>query len=391
MISCHVETDPEFVITPPWYASPESCERELRSKVGFDGLLVAVFNTHDPRTDEILLASGIEGPSISKWVHGLPDGDVRFQKALSEAMVKETRPGAGDEGSSIGIHLSSEDNESEAGARDGLRHVLFLAAPARFGTDRAWFAAFWRRGTSPEFNEEEVGTLQRTLVQWASRFNSPHEPEMIRLLLGTDDRVVLSDPAGEQTLLDSQIDMRETMSQLRNIVAQRWPDMSPGDTHDLVVEIADRAWWCRFHSRRIDDLGEQETEGRDPWYLELRPLDANEMMPVGLIDDDRVARALAYIHDNYCESLSLQKISERVGISLFHFHRLFSQHVGVTPKQYILQKQMQVARWMLRARNTPISRIADNIGFASHGHFTSTFTRIVGMSPTEYREWVRSD
>jgi AraC-like DNA-binding protein len=184
--------------------------------------------------------------------------------------------------------------------------------------------------------------------------------------------------------------MQETMAQLRAIVEQRWPEIPARETHDVVMKIADRPWWVRFHAHC---LGVAESEGADAgaWYLELRPLEENEMVPVGLIDDLRVAKALAYIHDNYCESLSLKKISETVGISLFHFHRLFSQHVGVTPKQYILAKQMQVARWMLRARNTPVSRIADNIGFASHGHFTSTFTRIVGMSPTEYRERVRSD
>src|SRR5690606_30298086 len=102
--------------------------------------------------------------------------------------------------------------------------------------------------------------------------------------------------------------------------------------------------------------------------------------PVGVVPDLRIARALGYIHDHFAESPSLNDVANAVHISPFHFHRLFSKVVGVTPKQYVLQKQIQVARWLLRSRNMPISRIAEETGFASHGHFTSTFRRFVGAS-----------
>ena len=45
-----------------------------------------------------------------------------------------------------------------------------------------------------------------------------------------------------------------------------------------------------------------------------------------------------------------------------------------------------MAKWMLRALRIPIGSIAEMTGFSSHGHFTSTFHRLIGVSPTEYRE-----
>jgi len=110
------------------------------------------------------------------------------------------------------------------------------------------------------------------------------------------------------------------------------------------------------------------------------------MIPLGVVEDERIALAVAYLHDHYHLASSLAQIAEVVHISPFHFHRLFTRQVGLSPKHYLQHKQLQVARWLLRTSRMPVGEIAARIGFASHGHFTSTFHRIVGASPTDYRE-----
>jgi AraC-like DNA-binding protein len=173
------------------------------------------------------------------------------------------------------------------------------------------------------------------------------------------------------------------MAQLREVVHQRWPDFEDGQQHDVVFTLGGRPVWICFERRRA-----VPTDAAEQWYLELRPIERGEMLPVGVLEDDRIAQAVGHMHDQFNRSPSLNTVADLVGISPFHFHRLFSKQVGMTPKQYVLLKQIQMAKWMLRSRRMPISRIATQTGFASHGHFTSTFRRMQGQSPTEYREQV---
>src|SRR5690606_25740731 len=122
------------------------------------------------------------------------------------------------------------------------------------------------------------------------------------------------------------------------------------------------------------------------WYLELRPLEEGDIPPVGVVEDPRVAAAIAFLTDRFASAPTLTEVAEAVQTSPFHFHRLFVRHVGLSPKHYLLRMQLMMAKWMLRATRKAIGDIATATGFASHGHFTATFHRIVGVSPSTYRE-----
>jgi AraC-like DNA-binding protein len=174
----------------------------------------------------------------------------------------------------------------------------------------------------------------------------------------------------------------QLLSVLHPVIRQRWPDMDDGGTRDIAVQLADKPFWVRFHDGRVPGL----SQSAQRWYLELHPLEPGELSVVGVVEDDRIARAIGFIHDNFKQSPSLNEIAEAAHVSPFHFHRLFSRYVGLSPKHYLQNKQLQVARWLLRATRTPIGMVAQETGFSSHGHFTSTFHRLVGVSPTEYRE-----
>ncbi len=124
----------------------------------------------------------------------------------------------------------------------------------------------------------------------------------------------------------------------------------------------------------------------DALLLEFRPTDAEDPPAVGLLEDSRVARAAAYLADNYQQSPSLNTVADVVETSAFHFHRLFSRAMGVSPKHFLLRTQLMIAKWLLRSTSTPIGTIATETGFSSHGHFPATFHRIVGGSPSTYRD-----
>jgi AraC-like DNA-binding protein len=149
---------------------------------------------------------------------------------------------------------------------------------------------------------------------------------------------------------------------------------------DIVTRIGSEPRWVKCETRRAIN---HPAASHD--LFELRAIDEDELPAVGVVEDQRVAEALGYLHDHYNEGPTLSDLAAVVDVSPFHFHRVFTKHVGVSPKQYQLLKQLQVARWRLRCGREPIGSIADEVGFANHAHFTSTFRRILGVSPSEYQ------
>jgi AraC-like DNA-binding protein len=173
----------------------------------------------------------------------------------------------------------------------------------------------------------------------------------------------------------------DLLGQMHPIIQQRWPSLADNVIRDFAINLNDMPYWIRTTRRRMLDAPDAAY-----WYVELRPLERGELPTVSVVPDERIARAIAFMHEEYQASPSLSRIAQAVHISPFHFHRMFSKQVGVSPKHYLQGKQLQVAKWLLRSTRLPIGTIATRAGFASHGHFTSTFHRLVGMSPTEYRE-----
>lgn len=347
----------------PWDDNIQDFLDAVSKRIHFESLLVGVYNTERPRLDETLISYGLPNDEVKTWVEYGVEDDQLLKRCMQQGAVSGP------------AHDSGWSKRSTTVPQWLCYNVLTSGATQ----NGCWFVSVGRSGTN--FSENEIHSLGLMLRIWESRFNRPKEPDMVRLLVGHDDRLIYTDPQGEQTLLDHKINIDQVMNELRNTVAQRWPDFEDRQLHDIALELANLPWWLRFRRQRsVAD------ETAVYWYLELRPLEDGDLATVSTVSDDRIGRAVGYIHDHYNESPNLNTISGCVKISPFHFHRLFSKQVGVTPKQYVLQKQIQMAKWMLRSRNNPISQIAEETGFASHGHFTSTFRRFVGVSPTEYRQ-----
>lgn len=93
-----------------------------------------------------------------------------------------------------------------------------------------------------------------------------------------------------------------------------------------------------------------------------------------------------YVHEHCDEDLSLEKLSTIAGVSTFHFSRMFKLDSGVSPHQYVLQSRIERARSMLVSSRSSISDIAFTVGFSSQSHMTEAFKRVVGTTPSRYRQ-----
>jgi AraC-like DNA-binding protein len=100
----------------------------------------------------------------------------------------------------------------------------------------------------------------------------------------------------------------------------------------------------------------------------------------------KLVPALKFMQDHFHRrKLTLHDISKTVQLSPFHFHRRFTELLGITPKHFLLDCQIQHAKDQLVARQKELAQIAADCGFAHQSHFTSRFKQATGLTPTRWR------
>lgn len=100
---------------------------------------------------------------------------------------------------------------------------------------------------------------------------------------------------------------------------------------------------------------------------------------------NQARRVLGYIEANVSQQLTLSELAKIAGLSVHHFARMFKQTLGVAPYRYVLQRRVERAKLMLRTARASLVDISLSAGFYSQSHFTSTFGRMVGATPTEFQ------
>ena len=81
------------------------------------------------------------------------------------------------------------------------------------------------------------------------------------------------------------------------------------------------------------------------------------------------------------EQINLEDAATQAGISPYHFLRLFSNVVGVTPHQYLVRSRLRHAARRLTDDDSAITEIAYDVGFGDLSNFVRTFHRAAGASP----------
>ncbi len=92
-----------------------------------------------------------------------------------------------------------------------------------------------------------------------------------------------------------------------------------------------------------------------------------------------------WMAEHLAEELNLDRLAARVGLSKFHFHRLFKKAMGVSPSRYHTNLRMDAARRLLRETKKSIVAVAIEVGYANPSHFAQLFRRETGLSPSDYR------
>ncbi len=99
----------------------------------------------------------------------------------------------------------------------------------------------------------------------------------------------------------------------------------------------------------------------------------------------RLRRVAQYIQENGRRELRLAELSAVVHMSPYYFARLFKRSTGLSPHRFLVRHRIDGARTLLAARKASIAEVARAVGFRTPSHFTTTFRRLTGMTPSEYR------
>jgi transcriptional regulator GlxA family with amidase domain len=83
---------------------------------------------------------------------------------------------------------------------------------------------------------------------------------------------------------------------------------------------------------------------------------------------------------------SVERLAERVGVSVRHFSRLFRSEVGMTPARWVELARIGAARNLLEQGDVSPKQVAGLCGFANADTLRRAFTRNLGVSPVEYRK-----
>jgi len=101
--------------------------------------------------------------------------------------------------------------------------------------------------------------------------------------------------------------------------------------------------------------------------------------------DPRLRRAIDYLEANFRHRITVAQVALEAGVHPSHLAELFRAGYAVSVGEWVRNRRLEFAREALQVRETPISRIAFQAGFADHSHLTRLFRARFGVSPAEYR------
>jgi AraC-like DNA-binding protein len=131
----------------------------------------------------------------------------------------------------------------------------------------------------------------------------------------------------------------------------------------------------------LDEIG-QILAGR---FVELVSGKARQSASPTARDRRRAVETALWIDEHSDSQLDLDDAARQAGLSPFHFLRLFSKVLGVTPHQYLLRSRLRRAARLLTDDDIPVTDIAYDVGFADLSNFVRTFHRAAGVSPSRFR------
>jgi AraC-like DNA-binding protein len=103
----------------------------------------------------------------------------------------------------------------------------------------------------------------------------------------------------------------------------------------------------------------------------------------------RLAENMSFIETHVQQSVSNQEIARPLGMSVNAMLRCYHRELGITPQAYLRQKRIERACALLHDQRQSIKQAAEQTGFCDRYHFTRTFKKLQGITPSQYQRQLK--
>lgn len=165
----------------------------------------------------------------------------------------------------------------------------------------------------------------------------------------------------------------ELLGRVRHSLARRFDKLPPAEP-----SAADFARILRMQSRK-ESLFHLMEERLD--LLLLRQEEAQEAR-----EEKPISEAKRYMEEAFFEPLTLERVSEVVGLNASYFSSLFKKKTGMGFLDYLTNIRMEEAKGLLANPKRSLADTAGEVGYKDTKHFARQFKKVVGLSPSEYRK-----
>lgn len=98
---------------------------------------------------------------------------------------------------------------------------------------------------------------------------------------------------------------------------------------------------------------------------------------------ERCNRLITYIEANYMNPITNRELADLLYLSKDRFEHFFRENFGVSALQYVQNYRMKMAKKLIKEGSTPVSRVAEMVGFADYNYFGRQFRNYYGCTPTQ--------
>lgn len=93
-----------------------------------------------------------------------------------------------------------------------------------------------------------------------------------------------------------------------------------------------------------------------------------------------------FIETNFHKDIRIAQVAENLRLDRSYFTHLFTDHMNLSPQQYLIQVRMQHAQILLEQSDYSVSHVAAQVGYPDSANFSRIFRRYVGVSPSSFRK-----
>lgn len=100
-------------------------------------------------------------------------------------------------------------------------------------------------------------------------------------------------------------------------------------------------------------------------------------------------QAKEYIKARFTAPLTLEEVSQHVGLSPYYFSKLFKEHTGMTFIEYVTKLRMERAMALMATTDSTLKEVCFEVGYRDPNYFSRAFKKWTGQTPSAYRKTQR--